>query len=263
MGYFKENPYHCTVHILDSIQGLNFLMTHAEIVKILKKHDVFASYIGCMLHDYEHPGYSNQFIVRTKHPLATRYSDISVLENHHLAAGFSIMFTYPKSNIMENMPYDLQQETRTLIVDMVLNSDISKHFTLMTAFKTKLGNNLNTESMEDRTLILSVTLRIVSSFKTVRDRGIFYKWMEKFFEEFYKQGDMEKQLELPISKFMDRENTNRERAYSSYLTVVCRPLLVTYLILVDDPEVSNQLLRDGIDRNKKSLETRLEEASAK
>ena len=62
---------------------------------------------------------------------------------------------------------------------------------------------------------------------------------------------------------MDRENTNRERAYSSYLTVVCRPLLVTYLILVDDPEVSNQLLRDGIDRNKKSLETRLEEASAK
>ena len=108
MGYFKENPYHCTVHILDSIQGLNYLMTHGDIVKILKKHDVFASYIGCMLHDYEHPGYSNQFIVRTKHPLATRYSDISVLESHHLAAGFSIMFTYPKSNVMENMPYELQ-----------------------------------------------------------------------------------------------------------------------------------------------------------
>lgn len=64
---------------------------------------------------------------------------------------------------------------------------------------------------------------------------------------------MEKNLELTISKFMDQENTNRERAYSSYLSVVCRPLLVTYLILIDDDhqEVSNQLLRDGIDRNKK------------
>jgi len=62
---------------------------------------------------------------------------------------------------------------------------------------------------------------------------------------------------------MDRENTNRERAYSSYLTVVCRPLLVTYLILVDDQEVSNYLLRDGIDRNKKSLETRIDESSAR
>lgn len=201
--------------------------------------------------------------MRAKHPLAIRYSDNSVLENHHLAAGFTIMFTYPKCNIMENMAYDLQQEMRSLIISIVLNSDISKHFTLLTELKTKLGNNFPNDSIEDRTLILSVTLRIVSTFKMVRDRHIFYKWMERFFDEFYKQGDMEKNLELPISKFMDRENTNRERAYSSYLTVVCRPLLVTYLILVDDQEVNNTLLKDGIDRNKKSLETRIDESSAK
>ena len=71
-------------------------------------------------------------------------------------------------------------------------------------------------------------------FKMVRERMIFYKWMDKFFEEFYRQGEMERPLELSITKFMDKENTHRERAYSSYLTVVCRPLLVTYLILVDD-----------------------------
>ena len=263
MGYFKENPYHCVTHILDSIQGLHYLMNNGDVVKSLKRHDVFGAFIACMIHDYEHPGFSNQFIVRAKHPLAIRYSDMSVLENHHLAAGFSILYTYPNCNIMENMAYDLQQETRSIIIDTVLNSDISKHFTLLTELKTKLGNNFPTDSIEDRTLILSVTLRIVSSFKMVRDKLLFYKWMEKFFDEFYKQGDMEKQLELPISKFMDRENTNRERAYSSYLTVVCRPLLVTYLILVDDQEVSNALLRDGIDRNKKSLETRIDESSAK
>jgi len=58
--------------------------------------------------------------------------------------------------------------------------------------------------------------------------------MENMFEEFYKQGDMEKQLELPISKFMDRENTNREKAFSNYLTVVSRPLFVAYMIMIDD-----------------------------
>jgi hypothetical protein len=41
-----------------------------------------------LVHDFEHPGYSNQFVIRTKHPLAIRYSDRSVLENHHLAAAF-------------------------------------------------------------------------------------------------------------------------------------------------------------------------------
>lgn len=154
-------------------------------------------------------------------------------------------------------------ETRGLIIDTVLNSDISKHFTLLTELKTKLGNNFPTDSIEDRTLILSVTLRIASMFKMVRDRQVFGKWMEKFFEEYFKQGDMERSLELTVTKFMDKENTHKERVYSSFLTVVCRPLLVTYLILVDDQEVSNALLRDGIDKNKKNLETRLDENNNK
>ena len=238
-------------------------MCNGDVVKSLKRHDLLGCFIACLIHDYEHPGYTNQFIVKAKHPLAIRYSDICVLENHHLAAGFQILYTYPKCNIMENMQYDLQQETRSLIIDTVLNSDISKHFTLLTELKTKLGNNFPTDSIEDRTLILSVTLRVSSMFKMVRERITFYRWMDKFFDEFYKQGDMEKGLDLPITKFMDRENTLKERAYSSYLTVVCRPLIVTYLILVDDQEVSNALLRDGIDKNKKSLETRIDESSAK
>lgn len=107
MGYFKENPYHCVTHILDSFQAMNYLMINGEVVKSLKRHDVFAAFVACLLHDYEHPGYSNQFIVRAKHPLAIRYSDTSVLENHHLAAGFTIIYTYPKCNILENMDYEL------------------------------------------------------------------------------------------------------------------------------------------------------------
>ena len=65
---------------------------------------------------------------------------------------------------------------------------------------------------------------------------------------------MEKVLELSISKFMDRDNTNKEKAFSNYLNVVCRPLLTTYLILINDAEVHTALIRDGIDKNKRNLE---------
>ena len=74
---------------------------------------------------------------------------------------------------------------------------------------------------------------------------------------------MEKTLELPISKFMDRENTNREKSFSNYLTVVCRPLFVTYLILVNDEESTNAILKEGKDKNKKNLESRIEESAGK
>jgi 3'5'-cyclic nucleotide phosphodiesterase len=143
---------------------------------------------------------------------------------------------------------------RKLIITSVLNTDLSKHFMLLTQLKTKLGNNFPTDSMEDRTLILSITLRICDHFKVVRGPTIFFKWMEAMIEEFFKQGDMEKILTLPISKFMDRDTTSRSKAFTNYMTVVCRPLLTTYLILINDQEIHHMLIRDGIDKNKRNLE---------
>jgi hypothetical protein len=147
---------------------------------------------------------------------------------------------------------------RKMIIECVLNTDLSKHFMLLTELKTKLGNDFPTESVEDRTLIMSMTLRTADTFKVVRGPTIFFKWVEAMFQEFFKQGDMEKALELPISKFMDRENTNKEKAFSNYLNVVCRPLLTTYLILINDAEVHAALIKDGVDKNKRNLEQKFD-----
>jgi len=87
--------------------------------------------------------------------------------------------------------------------------------------------------------------------------------MENMFEEFFKQGDMEKVLELPISKFMDRENTNKEKSYSNYIAVVQKPLFVTYLIMVNDPEIYELIHDEGLEKNKKSLETRIDDSGNK
>jgi len=143
---------------------------------------------------------------------------------------------------------------RKMIIETVLNTDLSKHFMLLTELKTKLGKDFPSDSVEDRTLIMTMTLRTSDHFKVVRGPTVFFKWMEAMFQEFFKQGDMEKTIELPISKFMDRDNTNKEKAFSNYISVVCRPLLTTYLILVNDPEVHAQLIRDGVDKNKRNLE---------
>ena len=133
-----------------------------------------------------------------------------------------------------NIPYLMYKEIRKLIIEIVLNTDMSKHFSIMTTLKTKLGNNFPTDAIEDRILVLSVALRTCDQFKVVRNerRDGFNRFMDAQFEEYWKQGDMEKVLDLPISKFMDRENTNKEKAYLNYIQVVCKPLLTTFFILI-------------------------------
>lgn len=202
-------------------------------------------------------------MIRTKHPLAIRYSDRCVLENHHIAASMNVILNGDDCNILENVPFDQYNDIRRIMIDCVLMTDLSKHFSLVTGLKTKLGNNFPTDSHEDKALIIGVTLRICDQFKVVRGNLIFFKWMDVMFEEFYKQGDMEKVLDLPISKFMDKENTNREKAFSNYLNVICRPLFTTYLILINDDDVYGAVIREGIDKNKKSLEHRIDGESGK
>ena len=53
--------------------------------------------------------------MRTKHPLAIRYNDQSVLENHHIASAFSVALTKDQNNIFRNMKFNIYQETRQTI----------------------------------------------------------------------------------------------------------------------------------------------------
>lgn len=79
---------------------MHYIMTVRNLQLQIKKLDIFAVFVANIIHDYEHPGYSNQFIVRTKHPIAIRYSDICVLENHHLASAFQVILKKDGCNIM-------------------------------------------------------------------------------------------------------------------------------------------------------------------
>lgn len=46
-----------------------------------------------MVHDFEHLGVNNDYLVRMHDQLATLYNDKSPLENHHLAAAFELLQT--------------------------------------------------------------------------------------------------------------------------------------------------------------------------
>lgn len=89
------NPvsYHNKTHAADVTQTSYYFLTYCDFYNIGQVTDMEAAVliISSMVHDTDHPGVTNLYLVATRDRLALRYNDKSVLENHHIAIAFNTM----------------------------------------------------------------------------------------------------------------------------------------------------------------------------
>jgi len=90
------------------------------------------------VHDYEHLGWNNAYLIETQHEWATTYNDISVCENHHVAAAFDVIKSKPGCNIFEHTSADDFKKIRKKITKMVISTDMALHFEHFEKFKTMI-----------------------------------------------------------------------------------------------------------------------------
>ena len=57
----------------------------SQLERFITRTDKLALLLSAIGHDLNHPGFTNAMLVNSRHFLAIRYNDISVLENHHAA----------------------------------------------------------------------------------------------------------------------------------------------------------------------------------
>lgn len=65
-----------------------------------------------------------------------------------------------------------------------------------------------TDRSEHRYLALQVLMKIIDIGHLTKALPITISWTKRVNEEFFRQGDMEKALGLPVSPFMSREGHN-------------------------------------------------------
>ena len=88
---YKDVPYHCATHAADVTQSTHFLLKTAGLERHLSQTQVLAMLLAVVVHDLGHVGVNNAFLVHSRHELAIRYNDTSVLENMHIANAFSLI----------------------------------------------------------------------------------------------------------------------------------------------------------------------------
>ena len=97
--------------------------------------------ISAALHDYEHPGVNQVFLISMNDSMAVRHNDMSVLENHHLAASFQLMTNDPSCNWAIKMNQADFKRTRHVIIETVLMTDMSKHFVELSQINTRMADD--------------------------------------------------------------------------------------------------------------------------
>ncbi|XP_058124502.1 dual specificity calcium/calmodulin-dependent 3',5'-cyclic nucleotide phosphodiesterase 1-like [Anopheles ziemanni] len=219
-GYCRfRNPYHNNLHAADVAQTVHHVLCQTGLMHWLTDLEIFATLLAALIHDYEHTGTTNNFHVMSGSDTAMLYNDRAVLENHHISAAFRVL-KEDDCNVLQNLSRDEFRELRTLIIDMVLATDMSFHFQQL-----KNMRNLLTlaEPQVDKSKALSLVLHCCDISHPAKRWDIHHKWTMLLLEEFFRQGDLERELGLPFSPLCDRNNTLVAESQIGFIEFIVEP----------------------------------------
>nr|CAH8868122.1 unnamed protein product [Trichobilharzia regenti] len=264
--YHADVPYHNSMHAADVLQTSHYLLQAETLDDVFSDLEILAVLFASAIHDVDHPGVTNQFLVNTGHELALQYNDSSVLENHHLYMAFKIL-SEPECDIFANLGVKKRQTLRRMVIELVLATDMSKHMSLLADLRTMVETKkvsgsgiLNLDNYADRVQILQNMIHCADLSNPAKPLRLYRKWTGRLIEEFFRQGDKERKLSLEISPMCDRESVAIEKSQVSFIDFVCHPLWETWCDLVHP---CAQLVLDTLEDNRDWYECQAEDPKSK
>ncbi|CAL7944527.1 unnamed protein product [Xylocopa violacea] len=221
-GYHSTNPYHNSIHATDVTQAMHCFLQEEKIRTHLTNLEIMASLIAAVTHDLDHPGVNQPFLVATSNHLAALYQNTSVLENHHWRSAIGCLL---ESGVSEQLPANVRPELQRHISSLILATDITRQQEFLIRFKHYLDENLlEMRRADDRHFILQIALKCADISNPCRPWDISRKWSHKVCEEFFRQGDYERRLNLPVTPLCDRHTTSIPKIQAGFFKFVVTPL---------------------------------------
>ncbi|XP_067441363.1 3',5'-cyclic-AMP phosphodiesterase 4C-like [Thunnus thynnus] len=251
--YHGNVAYHNSLHAADVTQSTHVLLSTPALDAVFTDLEILAALFAAAIHDVDHPGVSNQFLINTNSELALMYNDESVLENHHLAVGFKLLHQ-ENCDIFQNLTKRQRQSLRKLVIDMVLATDMSKHMTLLADLKTMVETKKVTSSgvllldhYTERIQVLRNMVHCADLSNPTKSLTLYRQWTERIMEEFFRQGDKERERGMEISAMCDKHTASVEKSQVGFIDYIVHPLWETWADLVH-PDA--QELLDTLEENR-------------
>ncbi|XP_067288261.1 3',5'-cyclic-AMP phosphodiesterase 4C isoform X2 [Pseudorasbora parva] len=244
--YHADVAYHNHIHAADVVQSTHVLLSTPALEDVFTDLEIMAALFASAIHDVDHPGVSNQFLINTNSELALMYNDASVLENHHLAVGFKLL-QEENCDIFCNLSKKQRQSLRQMTIDMVLATDMSKHMNLLADLKTMVETKKVTslgvlllDNYSDRIQVLQNMVHCADLSNPTKPLELYRQWTDRIMVELFSQGDRERDKGIEISPMCDKHSASVEKTQVGFIEYIVHPLWETWGDLVH-PDAQNIL----------------------
>eukprot|EP00930_Biecheleria_cincta_P039866 TRINITY_DN27363_c0_g2_i1.p1 TRINITY_DN27363_c0_g2~~TRINITY_DN27363_c0_g2_i1.p1 ORF type:complete len:1273 (+),score=213.54 TRINITY_DN27363_c0_g2_i1:72-3821(+) len=241
-------PYHNWIHAVDVAFTLRniFRLMHAE--KYFNLHERYALMVAALAHDLGHLGTTNAYLIDSQHELALMYNDSSCRENMSAAKLFE-MTRRPESAIFVHIGPKIFKEVREIIVSAILYTDMAKHFSLMRQLrmhyiqKEDLFQYISARSQADEPIpetackeledffwnsdvkytLRNILVHFADLSNSLKPWEQCFGWAQLMYEEFFKQGDQEREYKLMMQPLNDRVRVNMPLSQIKYIIYFVAP----------------------------------------
>ena len=201
-NYKETTLYHNSIHGADVSQSLLVFCLNSNMEEICETTvlDLLGMILSSIGHDLGHPGLNNGYHINASTELGITYNDISCLENFHSS--------------LQNY-----KTIRKRMISQILATDMAFHGEICSKIKTKIKTRQSQErfiflsgndktKFDEQQSLLNYLIHLADLGHNCKRFDISFSWVKLLCEEFWNQGDKEKEQGLPVSFLCDRNNVD-------------------------------------------------------
>lgn len=244
---YRDTPYHNWTHAFTVTHFSYLLVKRLDLLgkKILTDLDALGFLISCLCHDIDHRGTTNAFQLKANNELASLYSsEGSVMERHHVSQALAILNT-PGCNFLESIDNSDYGKFIMLLNENILATDLAKHIQCLPK-QQELVQHFHRHNTEHKRLFMSLMMTCCDLSDQTKGWAVAWRVAQLIFEEFFRQGDLEREIGEEPMEMMDRDKASIPVLQIQFLEDVC---LAPFQILAAMYPAETSILVDVINSN--------------
>lgn len=244
--HYRENPYHNFHHAVDTVNTVGWMISRPVLQDRLPVDYRFVLMVTALIHDLDHPGHNNQWEVQTQSELASRYENAAVLEKHSCDLTLELLAD-PALDLLHPFGEERRQDCLQLLREIVLATDFAQHRQFLDDFREYLaGHPHDFGDREFLSWLCRALMKAADIANTSKPFPEAELWGRRVMMEFWAQGVLEKEHNLPVGPLNDPETVQLNAAQAGFIRFAALELFE--LLAGVDPALAEMVhnLRDNM-----------------